>query len=128
MIHPGVNSVAIAAKLGNGKLSKPPVIDDRLHGSLVPAGGAFMPEQQDSSYGVVTVCEYIGFYPDQVANRAFGRETASVHFRRDALNDDATAALFLRPGKSIQVLLRPLQSLELPVLQQIDFLPSLMDQ
>jgi hypothetical protein len=47
----------------------------------------------------VPVCEYVSLYAHEIAKRAFGGETASVHFRRDSLNDDATPALALRPGK-----------------------------
>src|SRR3954454_13950285 len=52
MINPSVDSVVIAAKVGDRELGKPPIVHNRLHWSLSPGGGVFVTKQHNRSYGV----------------------------------------------------------------------------
>jgi hypothetical protein len=71
----------------------PAVVVDRLHILLVPRGLCRRAPRQTRANLVVAVGKQVRFDHEHVTDDALGRETTSVHLRRDVLDHGSTPTL-----------------------------------
>ncbi len=90
-VHPCRDGVRVAAHGRRREPASPAVVAERRHRALVPGFGAVVAVTQHAGDTVVAVRERIGLDDDGFAHRALDGETAAVHLRQDALDDDSPA-------------------------------------
>ncbi len=93
MIYPGKNGIFIATQLRHFELAAPTVIHQSKHRRFLPDGFTRLTVLQDAAQRIVAIGEGIRFNHDDFAHSALDGETSAIHFRADALDDDALATI-----------------------------------